>query len=343
VKPKTTDDILKLMEGYLVSAALGTAMELGLFWLLDREPLAAAAVADSLDIPLNRCHHWLEILCRLGLLGKKAGRYSPTSVAREAILSSQSQETWAFQARENRNSSRFVQDLAVNIGKPMQAWQAWDLTSPGYFQQIQEDPGYAAQFTRKLYEIHRPLAEQLAGMLDLEGVQSLLDLGGGSGVVSFALLRKRQDLTSVVVDIANVCRAGRAIASENQLEERMTYLVADFMQDDLPAGFNMVMLCDVGVFDETLFRKIYEVLDQDGRLVIVDKFASAKTDAPPSRLSSAFLDALQHPSQSIDFTTAQAVQTQLQQAGFRQISITSVPPQDHLPWNMDWTMMDARK
>ena len=70
MKPETTEDILELMGGSVVSAALGAAMELGLFWLLARKPLSTINVARSLDIPLNRCHHWLQILCKLGLLNE---------------------------------------------------------------------------------------------------------------------------------------------------------------------------------------------------------------------------------------------------------------------------------
>jgi SAM-dependent methyltransferase len=343
VKPETTEDILELMEGYIVSAVLGTAMELGVFWLLAKKPLSATNVAQSLNIPLNRCHHWLQLLCKLGLLEDSAEGYAPSIIARKAILNAQSQDTWAFQAREDRDSSLFVRDLALNISKPMSTWQTRNLTPPDYFQQLKQDPSYAARFTRKLYEIHCPLAEQLANMLDLRGVKSLLDLGGGSGVVSFALLRKQHDLTSVVVDVENVCQAGREIASENKLEKRITYLAADFLQDDLPTGFDMVMLCDVGSFSEILFRRIHDVLNLKGHLVIVDKFAPSRTSAPPSRLLSAFLDSLEYPAQSIDFTTTEVVQTRLQQAGFRDFSVTSVPHKDNLPWNIDWIMLEARK
>jgi hypothetical protein len=156
-------------------------------------------------------------------------------------------------------------------------------------------------------------------------------------------LRKQDALTSVVVDVENVCQAGREIASENGLEKRITYLAADFLQDDLPTGFDMVMLCDVGSFSETLFRRIYAVLNLKGRLVIVDKFAPSKTIAPPSRLSSAFLTSLEYPAQSIDFTTTEVVQTRLQQAGFRDFCATPVPHKDNLPWNIDWTMLEAKK
>lgn len=343
MKPETTEDILEIMSGYIDSAALGAAMELGLFWLLAEKPLPTTDVAQSLNIPPNRCHHWLQILCKLGLLENTAEGYAPSVIAQEAILKAQSQDTWAFQACEDRDSSTFVQELALNISKPMSAWQRRNLTPTDYFQQIQEDPHHAARFTRKLYEIHRPLAEQLAHMLDLRGVKSLLDLGGGSGVVSFALLRKQQDLTSVVMDIENVCQIGREIASENKLEKRITYLAADFLQDDLPTGFDMVMLCDVGSFSKIFFRRIFDILNLKGQLVIVDKFAPNRTSPPPSRLPSAFLDSLAHPAQSIDFTTTEMVQTQLQRAGFQDVSVAPVLSKDNLPWNIDWIMLEARK
>jgi SAM-dependent methyltransferase len=343
MKPQTTEDILDLLQGYIVSAALGTAMELGVFWLLAEKPLSVSNLAQSLNIPLNRCHHWLQILCKLGLLEDSPEGYAPSIFAREAILNVQSQDTWAFQAREERDSSLSVRDLALNISKPMSTWQVRKLTPSDKLQQEQEDPSYVARFTRKLYEIHGSLAEQLANMIDLRGVKLLLDLGGGSGVVSFALLRKKLDLTSVVVDIEKVCQVGREIASENKLEKRITYLVADFLKDELPTGFDMVTLCDVGSFSEILFRKIYDILNPKGHLVIVDKFAPSRTNAPPSRLFSVFLDSLEYPSQSIDFTTTKVVQARLQHSGFRDFSITSVPHKDNLPWNIDWIMVVANK
>jgi SAM-dependent methyltransferase len=343
MKPETTADILEILSGHIISAALGAAMELGVFWLLAEKPLSSANVAQSLNIPLNRCHHWLQLLCKLGLLEESAESYAPSIIARKAILNAQSQATWAFQAREDRDSSLSVRDLALNISLPMSTWQVRNLKPSDKLQQEQEDPSYVALFTRKLYEIHVSLAEQLANLLDLWGVKSLLDLGGGSGVISFALLRKKHDLTSVVVDVENVCQAGREIASENKLEKRITYLAADFLQADLPAGFDMVMLCDVGSFSESLFRRIYDVLNPKGHLVIVDKFAPSRTSAPPSRLASAFLASLENPSQSIDFATTEMVQARLQQTGFRDISITSVPHTDNLPWNIDWSMLEVIK
>jgi predicted O-methyltransferase YrrM len=343
VKLETTEDILELMNGHILSAVLGAAMELGLFWLLAEKPLSAPELAQYLNIPLNRCQYWLQILCKLGLLTDGDKGYALTAFAREAILNVQSQDTWAFQAREDRDLFLSVRDLASNISKPMSAWQPSNLTPAEYFQQLEKDPIYSAHFTRKLYQIHKTFAEQLANLLDLRGAKRILDLGGGSGVVSFALLRKHDDLTSVVVDVESVCQAGKVIASENKLENRITYQAADLLKDDLPTGFDMVMLCDVGSFSEFLFRKIHAILTLNGRLVIVDKFAPSKAGTPPSRLLSAFLNSLESPAESVDYITTDVVQTRLQQVGFRNLTLTSVPHTDNLPWNMDWIMLEAQK
>ncbi len=343
MKPESTEDILELMNGSVYSAVLGAAMEFGVFWLLADKPLSAPELAKILNIPLNRCHYWLQILCKLGLLEYNGEGYSPSAVAREAILNVQSQDTWAFQAHEDRDLSYYVRDLTVNISKPMSAWQAWNLSPADYLQKIEADPTYTARFTRKLYQIHRSFAEQLASMLDLQGVNRLLDLGGGSGVVSFALLRKQDELTSVVVDVEDVCQAGRVIAAENKLEKRVTYQAADFLKDDLPTGFDMVLLCDVASFSEALFRRIHAGSNLKGRLVIVDKFAASRTSAPPSRLLSAFVNSLESPAQTIDYITTEVVQNRLLQAGFRVCSVTPVPHKDNLPWNIDWIMIEAQK
>ncbi len=108
-------------------------MELGVFWLLADKPLSAPELAQSLNIPLNRCHYWLQILCKLGLLESSGEVYAPSILTREAILNVQSQDTWAFQAREDRDLSLYVRDLALNFSKPMSAWQASDLTASGLF------------------------------------------------------------------------------------------------------------------------------------------------------------------------------------------------------------------
>ena len=51
----STDEVLALLDQPLDGAAVGAALELGLFWLLESEPLDTRAVGTALGIPATRC------------------------------------------------------------------------------------------------------------------------------------------------------------------------------------------------------------------------------------------------------------------------------------------------
>jgi SAM-dependent methyltransferase len=323
VKPTTTEDVLELLDASYPSAALGAAMELGLFWLLDGHPMDEAGVGEALGIPVNRCRHWLGLLASAGLLERVADGYASSSTARTAILDAHRQDTWALLAEEAREHLPELVDLAVHITHPGSVLEVLGLERPSYVSKMREDPVRARRFTRMLYDLHRPLADDLAEYLDMDGVRRFMDLGGGSGVVSLAVLDRHPGTTAVVVDVATVCEAGREIAAEAGLQDRVTYHPADFLEDDLPSDFDLVLECDVNVYDESLLRKVRTSLSPGGRFVIVDEFAPAEGAAPSSRVDWAFDRTLSDPDAS--YVTASEVRRLLEATGFRDPSEEALP------------------
>lgn len=324
MKPKTTDDVLDLMDSNFTAAALGAAMELGLFWLLEETPLDGAAIAGRLGIPPNRCRYWLQLLSDAGLIEASSGRYVPTDTARAAVLEAFSRESWALLAEEARRRYPDLRDLALHIREPGSVLESLGLNPSMFQEEMDEQPDLARRFTRMLYELHKYLAEELAGRLDLTGVGRLMDLGGGSGVVSMALLRRHPDLEAVVVDVANVCAAGREIATENGLQDRIRYHPADFLRDELPSGFDLVLECDVDVYSEALFSRVRGALKDGGRFVVIDQLAPEEGTAPASRVHWAFRGSLRDP--EFAFPTVARIKTMLENAGFRNRTERPLPP-----------------
>jgi SAM-dependent methyltransferase len=244
-------------------------------------------------------------------------------------------ESWKHLALDERERFAGVQDLALFISEPGSVWEARGLSKPrDYVEKMRGSLERARDFTRMLYEVHQNLANELVFSLDLSGVCRLMDLGGNSGVVSMALLQKYPGLTATVVDIENVCIAGREIAEEKSFSDRITYYPAEFEKDAFPGGFDLVIKCDVYVFGVELFRKIWSSLNPGGRLVIVDLFSPAENVVPTSRLEWTFLDSLEDP--NISIPTVAQVREQLAQAGFQPL-----PGETILPNN--WTVIQARK
>lgn len=335
MKLKNKDDVYLVMNAATLSAALGAAIETGLLWQLAAKPMSAAEVAQDLNIPGKRCHYWLQVLDELGILQNGPAGYAPSSLAREAILDVYSQESWQHLALDERERSAGVHDFPLLIAVPGSIWAAQGLGEPkDYVEKMRASPARAREFTYMLFEVHQPMANQIAELLDMTGVERMMDLGGGSGVVSMALLRKHPALTATVVDMENVCIAGREIAEEHGLSDRLSYYPAELSHNEFPAGYDMVLQCDVGLFGVALFQKLWQALKPGGRLIFVEHFSPTENHAPLTRVEWTFVDSLRDP--NFSFPTLDQVRTQLAQAGF------DVSP-DHQTFRNGWVILQARK
>jgi len=224
-------------------------------------------------------------------------------------------QSWQHLVIDEQEKDACVQGLPQLISKPGSLWSVQGLEEPiNYVDRMRADPERAREFTQMLFEVHQNLANQVAELLDLTGVERMMDLGGNSGVVSMALLRKYPQLSSTVVDIAHVCAAGREIAGRLGFAERITYYPAEFDRDDFPSGFDLVLQCDVALYNVELIRKLFQSLKPGGRLVYVDHFSPSEYQAPPTRIEWTFLDSLHDPNYS--FPTLDQVKSILNQTGF---------------------------
>jgi predicted O-methyltransferase YrrM len=284
-------------------------------WLLADKPIRAQEIIQTLGIPGMRGYIWLQLLEQIGVLENGPDGYSLSNPAREAILESRSRLSWQHLAQDERERSAGVHNLALYIREPGSVWAAQGLFEQrNYVDKMKLDPQRAREFTRMLYELHQYLGNELAALLDLTGVHRLMDVGGGSGVVSMALLRKYPDLTATVLDIENVCTAGREIAAEASLSDRISYCPVDFKHEELLGGFDMILQCDVSVFDQGLYRRMYASLNPGGRLVMANNFPTADNMAPAKTLVWRFLDSLEDP--NIAYPTVAQTRAEWAKAGF---------------------------
>jgi len=335
MKLKTKDDVYKLMFSTAPSAALAAVIETGLLWRLAEKPASAVEVAQALNLPGKRGHYWLQVLDELGILEKGRGGYAPSALAREVVLEAFSRESWQHLILDDRERTAGVHNLTPFINESGSIWAAQGLAEPeSYVEKMRANPVRAREFTRMLFEVHQLLAKDVSERIDMTGVKRMMDLGGGSGVVSMALLRKHPALTATVVDMENVCIAGRDIAEEQGLSDRISYHPAEFADGEFPTGFDMVLECDVGESGVALFRKAWQSLNPGGRMILVELISPAEFQAPPTRVEWTFLDSLRDP--DFSFPTFHQIETQLTQAGFEVLP-------ERPTFGKGWSILQARK
>jgi SAM-dependent methyltransferase len=212
---------------------------------------------------------------------------------------------------EAREACPLLVDLARRLGRRGPVTSD-PVAIKDYVDKLREDPDRARRFTELLYELHARLAEMVADTVDLSATRRLLDLGGGSGVISLALLRRNPGLRVVVADIPAVCEAGRAIASRTEVASRISYLPIDFDDQEVPGGFDAIMTCDAQ-FTRRLLARIARALPEGGSYLIVDRSFDTGPTQRAGLASSLFARSLVDPDH--EFPTIEQVYGNLRAVG----------------------------
>lgn len=311
----TNEDVYALLHARAASAALGAAITTGLLWMLAEKPMTDQEIVQALNIPGKRGYYWLQYLESFGVLETTPQGYAPTAVLRATILSTFDKASWQHLVIDQQEKDGCVHGLPQFISEPGSLWTAQGLKGPiNYVNKMRNDPARARDFTRMLFQAHSELAEEVASFLDLSRIERLLDLGGSSGGICMPLLRKYPALTVTVVDIENVCIAGREVAQEQGFADRISYQPIEFDTDEFPSDFDAMLQCDVGAFSLELLQKIWRCLKPGGLAIFVELFSLSETQLPPARLEWTFLDSLHDP--NFIFRTVEGFKAELMQTGF---------------------------
>ena len=121
----------------------------------------------------------------------------------------------------------------------------------------------------------KELAPGLARAVGREGVQKVLDVGGGSGVFAMAFVQDNPQGRATVLDLEEVLALTREHVSRAGLEDRFQYLAGDYHTADLGQGYDLVLLSAIVHINSArenrdLIARIHQALAPGGRLAIRD-------------------------------------------------------------------------
>ena len=158
-----------------------------------------------------------------------------------------------------------------------------------------EQSDLARHFTLSLTGRAKNVAPALAEQVDLGDASLLLDIGGGSGIYSIALLKRYPQLRAIVIDRPEVLRVADEFRQRYNVADRLELREGDMFQSIWPADADAVLLSNV-LHDwdipecQHLLDRCYGALRPGGQLLIHDVFLNDELDGPlPLALYSAAL------------------------------------------------------
>jgi predicted O-methyltransferase YrrM len=152
----------------------------------------------------------------------------------------------------------------------------------------------ARRLTLSLAGRAKNVAPHLAANVLLEGTKRLLDVGGGTGIYSIALLQKHPQLTATILDGPEVLKVTAEMAAAYGVADRLTCLAGDMFKDALPSCDAILLSNVLHDWDipqcRDLIRRSAAALPSGGKLLVHDVFLADTLDGPlPIALYSAAL------------------------------------------------------
>lgn len=266
-------EIREIAMAFQKSRIVLTAYELNIFTIIGEKSHNSETISKVLKLNKNATERLLNALVAFKLLKKSNENYSNTKDSLMFL---------------SKSSPAYLAGLMHTN----QLWNTWshltDVIKTGkvaHDKQINErGEDWLEAFINAMHDRGKKQANAQISKIDLQGVESILDVGGGSGCFCMAFLNRKPELKTVIFDLPNVVPISKKIIEKEGFSDKIEYYKGDYTTDELPKGFDLVFLSAIihsnsfGT-NRKLVKKCYNSLNTNGKIVIQDWIMNdAKTE-----------------------------------------------------------------
>jgi len=255
------DGFQRLLWGFASHRVITVAGRTGILRLLAARPVTRESAAADLGLDPLATGKVLRALVALGIADADGDRYR---AARNLAphFTPGSHDVVPFLEHSHAMYERWGATL-----EPWLRGEDWPVT--------ERTPEEMARFGAAMRAMGAQMARRVAAALDLDGVERLLDVGGGWGQFSKALCAVNPHLSAVVLDRPAVVEKAREELAGSGFEKRIEFVGGDYLETGFGSDFDLVLLANI-LHQETasraerLVHRAAGALKPGGRVVIVD-------------------------------------------------------------------------
>ncbi len=266
----TPERIMQLGLGFWGSKTLLTAIELGVFTELAKEPLDVGALIERLQLHSRSARDFFDALVALGMLKRSNGQYS--NVPETDLFLDRNKPSYIGGMLEMANSRlyRFWGSLTEGLrtGKPQnEAKEGGNL-----FEAIYGDPDRLKQFLQAMTGLSFGTSKAIAEKFPWTDYRNFIDVGTAQGGLPAQVALRHKHISGGGFDLEVVEPIFKEYVDSFGLGERLHFYAGDFFDDPLPKADVISMghvLHDWNLEEKRmLIRNAYQALPVDGALII---------------------------------------------------------------------------
>ncbi len=232
-QPDPGQHVLQVATGYMVSAAIQSAVRLGVADHLAKGPRPVAELATATGSNEDALYRILRALSMLGVFTETAPRTFGLTPAGELLR--------ADHPRSVRNLVAFMSDpfhfrvygemlSAAKTGAPA----GERVAGMPLFEYFEKHPEQAKEFNDAMTTFSASVAPAMLKAYDFSGIDTLVDVAGGHGMILGSILRQYPKMRGILFDLEHVVSGATAL-DELGVRDRVTTASGDFFKA-VPAG-----------------------------------------------------------------------------------------------------------
>ena len=219
--------LIKMIDGYRASQLLYVAAELGLADLLKDGPMHYADLAAACGAQPRRLYRVLRAMTSLGIFTRLPGDRVELNALTKLLQKDTpgSLRAWAIFAGQQHMPSWGQLLHSVKTGETgfervfgMNAWEYRE-----------KYPEARRVFQSATSSRNLPTAQAIAAAYDFSQFQRVVDIGGGKGIVTAAILQAHPSVRAVVIDLEVALRGAKEYLQSLGLSDRCEFVVGDFL------------------------------------------------------------------------------------------------------------------
>jgi len=316
--------IQEMLTGFWVSKTLFTGVELGVFDELAKGPASAEVLAYRLRLHPGALERLMNALVALELITKAGGRYSNTEETGLYLVKGQDSYLGAQVEHLSQLHWRLWQLLpgAVKENSP----RVREVFGPGFdmMESVYAEPQRLRGFVQGMHNLTVADAQEIVDAFDFSPFHSLLDVGGTSGALVIAALKKHPHLRGIVFEQPAVCAIADDYLRQYGVDDRAKTHPGDFFQrGSLPLEADIVALGWI-LHDwpeeqcKIILKHCFEALQPGGTILVCEKLLDESGTGP---LLTTLMDLHALVSTGGQERSASVYQAWLGEAGFTDVDV----------------------
>ena len=270
------DDLAQTIGAFRESRVMLTAIELDLFTAVG-QGASAPQIAGKLGADPRATEMLLNALTAMGMLTKQDGTFRNTPVAARYFVKGS------------------PDDAQAAMMHTVHLWDRWSTltdcvragTAVSHEEMRERGEDWTQAFIAAMHRNAVERAAQVVQAVGTEGVERLLDVGGGSGAYSIAFARASGKLQAALLDLETVLPIAQSHIEKAGLAGRIKTCAGDLRSGKLGEGYDLAFvsaICHMLSPEENLdlLQRCHAALAPSGRVVIQDFILDADKTAPKS-------------------------------------------------------------